>query len=540
MSVYAPFGWSVFAVMMAAVPAGIAQTAGEVPVVKSHLDQSAIEAGQYSFDELFAAGKFLFDAPFNKLDGQGRPGTTGGGAPRTATQPAFIRTSGPDSTSCFGCHAQPRSGGAGDFVANVFVLAQTLDPVTESVNGNFSNERNTLGMMGAGPIEMLAREMTMELHTIREDARAEAAATGVSATRDLVAKGVSFGKITVQPDGKIDPSQIEGIDWDLIVKPFHQKGAVVSLREFTNNAMNHHHGMQSTERFGKDTDPDGDGVMNELTVGDITATTLYQAGLGTPGRVLPRGSEDKIAAGEMLFDEIGCTKCHMPALELKSRFFTEPNPYNPGKSVDGPLGNLQLQDVGAVYAFDMTTKGEPPRLEPTADGGAIVRAFTDLKRHDLNDAEINFFANEKVPQGKLNGFAAASDFTIAPPPRPLAQFLTRKLWDVGNSAPFGHRGDCTTMSEAINYHGGEGRTARDAFLALTADEQNSIITFLTSMQMLPEEATSLTLRADVDGKLDNLTVDVPVDEVRKCGPVGIIPLGLTILGMVGMRARRAR
>jgi hypothetical protein len=35
----------------------------------------------------------------------------------------------------------PEVGGAGDFVANVFVLAQTLDPVTESVNGNFSNER---------------------------------------------------------------------------------------------------------------------------------------------------------------------------------------------------------------------------------------------------------------------------------------------------------------------------------------------------------------------------------------------------------------
>src|SRR5262249_6852904 len=155
---------------------------------------------------------------------------------------------------CAGCHAQPRSGGAGDFVANVFVLAQALDPVTFSVSPEFSDERNTLGMMGAGPIEMLAREMSRDLIAGREAARAEAARTGRPASRALVSKGVSFGTVTVRPDGKIDPSGIVGVDWDLVVKPFHQKGAVVSLREFTNNAMNHHHGMQSVERFGLDTD----------------------------------------------------------------------------------------------------------------------------------------------------------------------------------------------------------------------------------------------------------------------------------------------
>jgi hypothetical protein len=203
-------------------------------------------------------------------------------------QPAFIRTSGPDASSCLGCHAQPRSGGGGDFVANVFVLAQTLDPVTFSVAGDFSNERNTLGMMGAGAIEMLAREMTAELVAIREAALAQARATGLPATRSLSAKGISFGAITVLPDGKVDPTAIEGVDWDLIVKPFHQKGAVVSLREFSNNAMNHHHGMQSVERFGVDADPDGDGVTNELTVGDITAVTLFQAALNTPAGSCPR------------------------------------------------------------------------------------------------------------------------------------------------------------------------------------------------------------------------------------------------------------
>ena len=130
-------------------------------------------------------------------------------------------------------------------------------------------------MIGIGPIEMLAREMSNELLAIREEAMQEAKSTNAPATLDLEAKGVNFGTITCRPDGKINPSGIEGVDWDLIIKPFHQKGAVVSLREFTNNAMNHHHGMQSIERFG-DGDPDDDGVSGELSVGDITAVTIYQ------------------------------------------------------------------------------------------------------------------------------------------------------------------------------------------------------------------------------------------------------------------------
>ncbi len=95
-----------------------------------------------------------------------------------------------------------------------------------NVSPEFSNERNTLGMFGAGAIEMLAREMSAELIGIRESARAAAAAGGQPVTRDLVAKGIAFGSITIMSDGHVDPSGIEGVDWDLIVKwpPHHDDG----------------------------------------------------------------------------------------------------------------------------------------------------------------------------------------------------------------------------------------------------------------------------------------------------------------------------
>lgn len=454
---------------------------GERPAIEVHLDQARIEAGEVRLRELIRRGRLLFDAVFNLLDGQGRPETTGGGAPRTPGQPAFIRTSAPDANSCLGCHAQPRSGGAGDFVANVFVLAQTLDPVTFSVEGAFSNERNTLGMMGAGPIEMLAREMTAELIGIREAARAQAHSTGLAVTRPLWAKGVSFGSITVFQDGRVDPSGIQGVDCDLVVKPFHQKGAVVSLREFSNNAMNHHHGMQSVERFGAGLDADGDGTLDELTVGDITAVTIFQAALNTPGRLLPSNPRRRAAAerGEHLFSSVGCATCHVPAMVLNDPVFTEPNPYN-------PPGNLRLADVTHAFSFDLTRDGPEPRLERLRDGRAVVRAFTDLKRHDLNDDDLHHFANEQVPQGSLRGFAPAEEFTMPVPPRPNREFLTRKLWDAGNSAPYGHRGDLTTLTEAIHFHGGEARAVRDAFVALPPDDQAAVVEFLRTLRILPD------------------------------------------------------
>src|SRR5258708_26437543 len=291
MRVRAPFaGLALGAALAGSVLAASITSAkiGERPAIERHLDQAEIDSGKVRFRELFEYGQRLFDAQYNKLDGAGRPATTGTGAPRTPNQPAFTRISGPDANSCLGCHSQPRSGGAGDFAANVFVMGQHRDPVVETLDPRDSEERNSLGMMGAGPIEMLASEMTADLIAIREAATREAHATGDPVRRRLVTKGVSFGDILVQPDGRVDPRGINGVDWDLIVKPFHQKGAVVSLREFSNTAMNQHHGIQSVERFGRDADPDRDGVVNEMTVGDITAITVFQAALNVPGRVLPR------------------------------------------------------------------------------------------------------------------------------------------------------------------------------------------------------------------------------------------------------------
>lgn len=454
----------------------------DAPVVPVSLEQADINSGLVKFDALSAHGEKLFAAKFNRCDGQGRPLTTGGGdkrehptvseegEPLSAGQIAKLRTSAPDSDSCAGCHNDPEPGGAGDFVANVFVLAQTLDPVTLSVSPERSNSRNTLGMHGAGPIEMLAREMTAELQRQR--------AGLANGTHTLTAKGVEF-EIEIA-GGQVVAA--EGIDHDLVVKPFHQAGKVISLREFTDNAMNHHHGMQAEERFdlnpGKgEADYDGDGVERELTIGDMTAVAIWQAQLSTPVQVLPSSSDEvaEVVLGEEMFVEIGCASCHVPAIVLNSRLFVEPNPYNP----PGTCGSAE--EGCPDYRFDMTSAGDKPRLEKAPKGTAIVRAYTDLKRHNLCDDEddvdpIRWFCNEQLAQGRPDqGGKPGSEF-----------FLTRKLWDVGNTAPYGHRGDLSTITEAILMHGGEGRAARDAFEASAVEDQAALVGFLKTLQIVPQ------------------------------------------------------
>lgn len=455
---------------------------GDGPVLQRHVDQAAAESGTESFDALFAQGHNLFVAKFNQYDGQGRPATTGGGAPRVAgSAPLFLRTSGPDSNSCAGCHNDPFVGGAGDVVANVFVLAQTLDPVTESVSGRFSNERNTLGMQGSGAIEMLAREMSVDLRNQRAAGMQQARASGQPVRVNLSTNGVAFGALVAHPDGHYDNTEVQGIDADLVLRPFHQKGVVVSLREFSVNAMNHHHGMQAVERFGMartgSADFDQDDVADELSVGDITAVTLYQAALGVPGQVLPSDTEALVSTlvGERIFERVGCADCHVPLLALQGREFVEPNPFNPS----GTAGVAELRDI----RFDLTTQGQLPRLEPAADGGALVRAYTDLKRHNLCDADIRHLCNEQLVQAGV-----ATEL-----------FLTRKLWDVGNSAPYGHKGDLTTLTEAIDVHGGEARYSRNAYFALDQRGRDAVIDFMKSLQMLPPGTPELIVDSQMRG-----------------------------------------
>jgi len=202
--------WLILLVCGAAVAGEKASLIGREVAVPRHL-QNGEEFG-LPIDSLIEFGQKLFSARWTIQEGQGRPLSKGTGDPLSDLSAPllfprnFNRVSGPDSNSCSGCHNEPVVGGGGDRVSSVFVLGQRFDfasldhndsmmtrgAIDEAGNfvtfGSISNERKTVGMNGSGFVEMLARQMTEELQSLRD-------ATPPGGAMDLASKGISFGVI---------------------------------------------------------------------------------------------------------------------------------------------------------------------------------------------------------------------------------------------------------------------------------------------------------------------------------------------------------
>jgi hypothetical protein len=482
---------------------------GREVAVPRHLEDG--EEFQLPVQKLIEHGRKLFTAVWTAQEGGGRPLTKGTGVP--LSDPAdplvfprnFNRVSAPEANSCAGCHNTPFGipGGGGDIVANVFVLGQRFDfatfdgndpvPTRGAVNElgqpvtlqTIANSRNTLGLFGSGFIEMLARQITADLQAIRNT-------IPPGGEGALESKGISFGVLARTATGKWDTSRVEGLAApslattgpgdppSLVIRPFHQAGNVISLRQFTNNAFNHHHGIQSTERFGVDTDPDGDGFTNELTRADVTAASIFQATLAVPGRVIPDDPEIERAVrlGQERFGQIGCAGCHIPSLPLDRQgwIFTEPNPYN-------PAGNLQPGQAPTL-SVDLTSKELPePRLK-VERGVVQVPAFTDLKLHNITAGP----ADPNVERLDMNRPAGSPGFFAGNP-----LFLTRKLWGTANEPPFFHHGQYTTLREAVLAHAGEAESSAAGFRSLGDHEEDCLIEFLKTFQVLPPGTKDLVV-----------------------------------------------
>jgi len=487
----------------------------DTPALPVHLDQADIASGRLSFEQIFNFGRKLFVTNFNRCDGAGRPADTGSvgvhgvGNPRPVDPlqgPRFTILSGPDSNSCASCHNEPEVGGGGSFHTNLFEQASDCDPVAgvmlgSSLHGNLSaprpcrppttltptstnngfshtfNERGSLGMFGSGAIELLGREMTADLRNWEAMAIAQAVASKGDVSVALQTKGVQFGMLIAHADGTVDTSGVAGVSPDLVVRPFGRKGQNKSIRHFSVQAFNRHLGIQPDEALEQLTsstpDPDQDGVSNELTVGDMTAVVVFQAALPVPRQTQLRGAKPGEAErGEKLFAQVGCTGCHIPALPLKSTVYCEPNPLN-------TVGDFR--DTSQQFCFD---------LQKTSGlQGNLVRAYTDLKRHAIcdptrdYDPTTNHFCDDvpitNTPATDNTGPGAAG-VTDRPP---YYQFLTAKLWDVGNSGPWGHRNDLDTIYEAIVRHGGEAAQSEAAYEKLSDSDQLAIVTFLKTLKM---------------------------------------------------------
>ena len=283
------------------------------------------------------------------------------------------------------------------------------------------------------------------------------------------------GLVTIDADLQNDPADIprmlaraeEGYDvvggWRV-----QRKDAVVSRqlpsrmanwligREIVEEELLIHHGMQSTfvaehgapERIGAfgGTDPDGDGVVDEITEGQVTALTMYIAMQEVPVVSFPRDDLDHLALmikGDQMFTELGCDVCHVRSLPLESTKYV-----------------LTNRSGGPALEVDLATEGAEPRISSTVPGTLPVYLYSDLKRHDMGPA----LADKGAEQGVVSFL-----------------FMTPPLWGLMRSRPYLHDARAQALPLAILAHGGEAKAARDKYAALSEDGRAPLNIFLTTL-----------------------------------------------------------
>lgn len=361
----------------------------------------------------------------------------------------FGERGGPDSRRCSACHWRGGPAGAGDTADNAFFRGDGRTEASALV-------RNPPALFGAGWKQRLAEEMTEHLQQLRDDAVSFARSRGEEVRLQLDTHGVSFGLLVIDPDGSIDETGLEGIDPDLVVKPFGWKGAFADLRDVVEDAANVHHGMQSTwfaanedparVGDGPPDDPDGDGIEDELSDAQVAVMTMFVAMQDVPLDAPPVEPDLVLlySRGRNDFATLGCAECHTPSLPIENTIYALPD----------RSGDMDL-------SFDLLRDAAEPRLEPDPlTGELMVPLYSDLKRHAMGEALAEVRDDADVPAD---------------------QFITPPLWGIARSRPYLHDGRAPTLEDAILLHGGEARASRDAFAALEEADRAPLRVFLTSL-----------------------------------------------------------
>ncbi len=413
-------------------------------------------------------GRQLFQRKFTRGQGQGPNEGDGVGDINTN-----LALGAGLADSCALCHGRPR-GSAG-------------------VGGNVvtrPDSRDAPHLFGLGLREILGDEMTTDLRNIRTLAITRAQQVRHPVTLKLVSKGISYGSITGRPDGSVDTSKVSGVDLDLRVKPFFAEGSEFSIRRFIVGALHNEMGLEASsdpdivaassgarvvtpsgmvlngaqDKISPPPAPDGQNG-NEIDPAIVDHLEFYLLNYFKPAH-----SQQNTATtwGRFVFAKIGCASCHVANLVVSRdrRVADVETAYDP---TNGVFNSLFATAV-PLYVTKDDGSGQLLKL-PAGNPFRVNDIFTDFKRHDVGP---KFY--ERNWDGTLQ-----------------TMFMTRPLWGVGSTAPYGHDGRSMTLDDVILRHGGESQKSRDAYAALPKWQSDALQAFLNSLVLFPPDDTASNL-----------------------------------------------
>lgn len=204
---------------------------------------------------------------------------------------------------------------------------------------------------------------------------------------------------------------------------------------------------------------------NEVDPAIVDHLEFYLLNYFKPGH----GQQNTTTAwGRFLFNKIGCASCHVANLTVNHdrRVADVETVYDPTNGVFNSLF------ATAMPLFITTDDGSGQLLKLPAGNSFLVRdIFTDFKRHDVGP---KFY--ERNWDGTLQ-----------------TMFITRPLWGVGSTSPYGHDGRSMTLDDVILRHGGESQKSRNAYAALPKWQSDALQAFLNSLVLFPPDDTASNL-----------------------------------------------
>ena len=430
------------------------------------VSQSDIDNGYFTPEDLFEVGDFTFEHVFAVNEGLGNALSTapGNGTPRPAFRNIpnnvhFAAFGAPEAQNCVTCHNIGGDDGAGDNNHAIFQIGDGVNPAS-------GVPRVPPPLLGNGLRQRAGEEMTADLQAQLNAAPCNGLPT------PLRSKNVNFGSITKSTTCAVDFSGVVGVDTDLVVKPFGWKGREATLRRFVEGGFRVHFGMESDVQVNQNClnragqlplnvntvgsalcpDPDGDGVVSEITEGQLSAMAIYMGLRETPVRIpaIDAAAQARANQGEALFNQVGCQGCHR-------QFITINDPRHVEKADAAPNGT-----GGKGITVDLRTDNHDPKPAVNADGLSMtIEVWSDFKRHKMGPT----LADSK----NFNQIAAD-------------QFVTPPLWGIRDSAPYLHDGRARTLLDSILQHGeGDDTNSVNAFKALSADDQQKIVEFMGTL-----------------------------------------------------------
>lgn len=218
-------------------------------------------------------------------------------------------------------------------------------------------------------------------------------------------------------------------------------------------------------------DPDRDGVLEELSEGDMDLIEFYQLNHPSPAESAMTPIRKQ---GKEVLTKAGCTHCHVPDWQL------EANNNNNSDYTKRYIGDRRFFDV---------------EVNPNKDTGILEGKLKWLSSKSLADPQHQAFRANGIYSDFLHHDLGPEFHQIQFDGSVIKAFRTPPLWGVGSTAPYGHDGASLDLDSVIRRHGGEAEKEAEAYKALPDNERLALLEYLRGLVLYSVD----DLKCDIDG-----------------------------------------